>query len=737
MRGSRNSSSSHVTSNVAISAARFSSSAGKGKGEKEETDDVVSIVSSFEEGEMEIDADDELRLWHEQMMRQELQNANANAALDDTSTIERSTSLPDLKAWNWNSIVLGGENENEKDNHSKSVPTSNEMEQRDFSKMSSSQACFLLQTDPMNGLEEEEANRRLEHYGENVLHVEKRISFVVLVLHQFADFIMILLVIASAVSFGLQDYIDGGTILAIAVANAIIHAVQEHWGDKRLHEFQPASSVVVIRQGRRYETPASKLVPGDVIALSVFVSTEVFADARIIEASTDLCCVETVLTGILEPVAKHSQIISEAEFGDRFLPNMVYAGTQVTSGRGTAVVVATGRKTQFKQTLQSQKRRLRRENRAQRKLYLQRELRNITIVQLIVGLVLAFIVFASTAFQLSYVLDSAVYAVVIVIAILPSELALALTVAEAMGVARLARNFGVILRNGTILEELGRVTTICTVKAASITEGKLSVAKIWSPEIEHPNSVHHLHRDDLSRSLRIMIEIAGRCNVNYRAIDRSLLQFARLLGYRETSRIIEEFSFDPLLKRMSVVVQDSNGFNSVLARGAADSILPLCNRIYHSNSATFLSIFDGIAQIKQQIDLLATEGLTVIAFAVRGAICNEHLETTDVSRKKRRVFFEKDLAFVGLVGLLDRARPEMRDLVQICRRAGIAIHMLTGDSAKTAAAIAKQIELIDGEEKSAFCMSEHFDQLSDEMMKNMETMPKVRRMRGISFSFSF
>ena len=297
--------------------------------------------------------------------------------------------------------------------------------------MTVAQACFALSTDPREGLSSSEVERRRAIYGLNELQGEKSPSFIGLLLRHFLDFLMVLLLVASGVSFGLGEYPDGAVILAIAIANVFIGAVQEFRAEKTLEALRQlsASTALVIREHTRIEIPSSELVPGDILHLALTGSASAIpADARVVEA-VELACIETVLTGESKPVKKHTHTIEE-DHGERFHANLVYAGTAVSSGKGHAVVVRTGMNTELGKIAAGVGRRRQRTD-------LQRELQIIGAVLFGIGLLFAFVVFASTAFSSDDIKYTAVYAIAMIVAIIPEELPLVLTLTMVLGVRRM------------------------------------------------------------------------------------------------------------------------------------------------------------------------------------------------------------------------------------------------------------------------------------------------------------
>lgn len=583
----------------------------------------------------------------------------------------------------------------------------------DWNKLSVEQVCFLLVTDQEHGLSELDVKRRQEVYGFNALQGEKSQTFFGLVIRHLLDFLMILLLVASGVSFGVGEYVDGAVILAIAILNVLIGAFQEFRAEKTLEALRKlsASSAVVIRDGRQMEVPSSELVPGDLLHLAMSGSASaVPADARIVEA-VEFSAIETMLTGESRPVKKTSDAEHETE-QERFHFNFVYGGTAVSSGRGRAVVVRTGMETELGKIAAAVGKK------KHKRTDLQRELQIVSIVLFVIGLVFAFVVFASTGFESTNIRYTAVYAIAMIVAIIPEELPLVLTLTMVLGVRRMTQ-LHVIVRQMSALEQLGRVTNICSDKTGTITQGVMTGTRVWDAENDRFDDAATLKdSNDMSASVKLVVAVAGKCNSSHDGIgqhtDVALRSFALANGYVDRLTLLQEFPFDSTLKRMTSVVRDDKGQVSVLMKGSVETVLPFCARTL-SRSVSSELVF-------ARTRAMAEEGLRVILFAIRGGVAGD-VVSADFDMSSSREAFEHDLICIGAVGLQDPPRDGVREAVQDCFRGGIAVHMLTGDDLQTATSIAKAVSIVP--DASLAMHARDFDALNDEQLDGLEEIPRV------------
>jgi Na+-exporting ATPase len=362
------------------------------------------------------------------------------------------------------------------------------------------------------GLTTEEAHKRMLEFGPNELEGGQQVTFLRLLIHHLLDFLMILLIVAAVVALAVQEWVDGAVILAIAIANVLIGVFQEYRAEQTLEALRgvTASMALALRDGKKVELEARELVPGDIVFLSTDGSSSgVAADMRVLECR-DLSVVETTLTGESKPIHKSPDTLTEV--GDeRFYANMCYNGTTVGAGKGTCLVVRTGMSTELgKIAANVQKAK-------NKKTDLQRELHIVSLVLFCIGILFAIVVFAANSFHINEsrvnitntefpscdryydvetgaeidingvpvdstnpAIYTAVYAIAMIIAIIPEELPLVLTLTMVLGVKRMTK-LNVVVRQMSALENLGRVTDICSDKTGTITQASMMLTRAWLP----------------------------------------------------------------------------------------------------------------------------------------------------------------------------------------------------------------------------------------------------------------
>lgn len=507
-----------------------------------------------------------------------------------------------------------------------------------------------LKTSTKTGLCEEEAQKRLSLYGKNVLEKKKHDSLVKRFFMQLNDYMVIILLIAAAVSFfmsllnGDTDYFDPIIILSIVVLNACIGVFQESKAQKALDALQKMSAptVCVMRDGKKRKIEAAELVVGDVI----FVASGdlVPADARLTEAF-DLKCDEAPLTGEALPAEKDAKFTHEGEINPADAKSMIFSSCVVTGGHGSAVVTATGMDTQVgkiaKMIIES--------NSAQTPL--QEKLARTGKTLGIMALVICALIFAMGIMRRMPVLDMLMTSISLAVAAIPEGLVSIVTIILALGVQRMARKNAVI-RQLPAVETLGSASVICSDKTGTLTQNKMSVVKIYG-----------------NRSLAL--DLASLCNNSSDATERAILEAAELDGCetellrKKYIRVAEE-SFDSKKKYMLTIHKTDNGYRMIV-KGAPEVVLPMCGASAYAKS-----------NAENENLSMARDALRVMAVAYK--------DIADIRDRKAT-----DLALAGLIGMLDPPRPEAESAVRECHRAGIKTVMITGDHIETARAIASHL----------------------------------------------
>jgi calcium-translocating P-type ATPase len=550
----------------------------------------------------------------------------------------------------------------------------------------------ILESGP-EGLSNEQAEKRLAHYGRNTISRinENRLAVFA------ANFthLMALLLWAG----GLIAFIAGMPQLGVAIWLVnLINGLFSYWQERKaekatlaLSMMLPASSRVM-RDGQLHQVSVEELVPGDIILLDE--GDRVPADARLIQSS-DLRIDQSTLTGESRPIRKSPSF-------DGQWSKIVFAGTNVMEGSAVAAVFATGMQTEFgniaslTQTMRKELTPLQKE--------MKRVTTTVTLIAVIVGIVFFFLAVSMTERKTE---DSFILAIGMIVAFVPEGLLPTVTLALAMGVQRMARR-NALIKKLSLVETLGSATVICTDKTGTLTENQMTVSNLWvngakldvsgigyvpAGEISGPDSV----RDELN----LLLVVAGLCN-NARLEVRSgqwialgdpteaaLLVAASKAGIdlnaesQKHPRLLE-LHFDPERKRMTTVhLQEhlNNDDKIAFVKGSAVETLQLC--LYMHTKEGPIELDEAChARILAANDEMAKKGLRILAIAMR-------LLPKDIDLIAKEI--EKDLTFLGLVAMADPPRPEVKEAVAKCHDAGIKIIMITGDYGLTAQSIASQI----------------------------------------------
>ncbi|NLY75145.1 MAG: calcium-translocating P-type ATPase, SERCA-type [Firmicutes bacterium] len=583
--------------------------------------------------------------------------------------------------------------------------------------LSAAQTVKALSTNIEHGLTAAEASRRLEEVGQNQLSAVRKISPWRIFADQFTDFMVLVLIGAALVSGFLGEQEDALTILAIIILNALLGFFQEYRAEKSLEALKELTSPLahVWRDGKPQRIPAKELVPGDIIALES--GDRVPADGRIV-AAINLEINEATLTGESMAVAKTEEVLSQTNpvLGDQ--RNMVFAGTVVTSGRGKAVVCATGMKTEIGKIagMISQT-----EDEA---TPLQKRLEQLGRWLVVICLGVCAMVGTLGVLRGEPPRQMFMAAVSLAVAAIPEGLPAIVTIALAVGVQKMIKRKAIV-RKLPAVETLGCATVICSDKTGTLTQNKLTVTKIWAggreyllkPESSPRNGVK------LSFDIKRLLEIGALCNNAYLEENHQKKGRYQITGEPTEAAIVAvaagygitaqglakrlrregEIPFSSERKRMGVWVKEAQEGRLLMVKGAADVILERSVHFLKGQSVIELTP-ELKSQIKAEIDRWGAEALRVLAFAYRLVEPGEIKERDPGDP-------ERDLIFTGLMGMTDPPRPESGQAVIKAKRAGIQVKMITGDYPRTAAAIGKQISLLRPEGK--IITGVELDRLSD------------------------
>ena len=577
-----------------------------------------------------------------------------------------------------------------------------------------------LGCDPQRGLSSEEARARLERYGPNELEAEKPVPAWRRFLAQFRDTLVILLLIATAVSVGLWAYerdsalpYEGLAIFAIVLLNGILGYVQESRAERAVAALRAmsAAEASVVRDGERRSVPASELVPGDVILVEE--GDTIPADARLVQ-STALQASEASLTGESLPVQKDVRPIEEeVGLGDR--SNMLFSGTAATYGRGRAVVTATGMQTELGKIAGMLRRAEDEATPLQKELDRTGKLLG-AIVLVIAAVIVATILLVEGVREPAAIFDVLILGVALAVAAVPEGLPAIVTAVLAIGVQRMARR-NAIVRRLPAVETLGSATVIASDKTGTLTKNEMTVRTVvtasgradlggtgYAPEGEFQRDGRPVNdeplRAEVERALRAadlannatLSHNDGRWSVQGDPTEGALIVAARKVGLAQEAldcrfERVGEVPFSSERKLMSTVHRDAEKPErlAAFAKGAPDVLLPRCSHEILGDEARPLTE-ERREEIRVANERLAGEALRTLGVAFRSL----PPETLDDGVDAR---IEEGLVFLGLVGMIDPPREEVKVAVDLAKGAGIRPMMITGDHPKTAAAIAQELDI--------------------------------------------
>ncbi len=557
-----------------------------------------------------------------------------------------------------------------------------------------------LQSTP-TGLSSEEAARRLTQYGPNELQAARRISPWAILLEQFKNVLIIILLIAVGISAILGHGVEAIAITVIVMFAVMLGFVQEYRAERAIEALREmaAPTATVLRDGDDVEIPARELVPGDVILLHA--GDRIPADARVIEA-VNLQVEEAALTGESVPVEKRVAPLADPNLGVGDRKNMVYAGTAVTYGRGRAVVVATGMQTEFGkiaqmlQTVETTRTPLQ-ENLDKTGHILARAA--LVIVALVVALGLA---------RGQPILEMLIFGIAMAVAVVPEALPAVVTISLAIGVQRMAKR-NALVRRLPAVETLGSTTVICSDKTGTLTRDEMTVRQILTAgHLLDVTGAGYEPRGTFSENGRVvepmtmaslrtllqgaalasdarLVQVNGRWDIKGDPTEGALVVAAAKAGLQKGELEqqfprVAEIPFTSETKRMTTLHQTPEGVVAY-SKGAPEVILDSCTHQLTDNGPVALDAA-GREAILQTAQQMASQALRVLGVAYKP---QARLEDA-----------EQEMIFLGLVGMLDAPRPEAKAAIQICEQAGIKVVMITGDHPVTAQAVAQELGLLKG-----------------------------------------
>ena len=563
-----------------------------------------------------------------------------------------------------------------------------------------------------NGLTASEAQARLERNGKNKLAEGKKESLIHRFFKQLAEPMTIILIVAAAISAGLEIYngvaqnhwefpADVVIILAVVLINAILGVFQESKAEQAIEALQQiaAATSKVIRDGKQITVKSEDLVVGDIIVLEA--GDSVPADARIIECAS-MKIEEAALTGESVPVDKKvDELTANADgdvpLGDR--KNMVFMGSTVVYGRGKAVVTATGMDTEMGKIADALA------NAEEGKTPLQIKLAGLSkiLTYLVIGIcvvIFAVQLLRHGSFAFEPIISSFMLAISLAVAAIPEGLATVVTIVLSIGVTNMSKQ-NAIIRKLTAVETLGCTQIICSDKTGTLTQNKMTVVDHYGEdEVLLATAMSMCSDAEFDREAGTAVGESTEC---------ALVNYAQSLGYDKNDQKndyvrVGEVPFDSMRKMMTTVHKTVDGSLVQFTKGAPDEILKRCTTALVKDGKTITLNDATRAIILAANKSMANRALRVLAAAYKPLDAEPAVYESDA--------VENDLCFVGLVGMIDPVRPEVKPAIDECRSAGIRPIMITGDHKDTAVAIAMQLGIITNA-KQAITGSE-LDKISDE-----------------------
>jgi Ca2+-transporting ATPase len=572
------------------------------------------------------------------------------------------------------------------------------------------EATKALEADLTKGLSSDEAELRLEKYGRNELEEKKKKTILIMLLDQFKDFMIIVLIIAAVISGIIGELTDSLAIIVIVILNAIIGFVQEYRAEKAMAALRGMAAPIatVIRDGMTTNIPASELVPGDIVVLEA--GNIVPADIKLVEIA-NLKVEEAALTGESVPTEKHIGTLDDEtlSLGDR--KNMVYKGTIVTYGRGSGVVVATGMNTELGKIaamLQEEE---------ETKTPLQKRLAKFGQKLALAILAICAIVFSVGIMRGESPLLMMLTSISLAVAAIPEALPAVITIALALSAKNMVKQ-NALIRTLHAVETLGSVTYICSDKTGTLTLNKMTVEEIYANErLLTTNELHEMSENQSQNSLSTVlflkalalsndIQINAEGNVIGDPTEVALYNAANNVGFnkkeleQEFPRVAE-IPFDSERKCMTTFHKWTDGFLS-FTKGAVDNLILKSNNILINEEP---KVIDTERTLKVN-EKMAANGLRVLCIAMR--------KWDNIPDNIQPENVEIGLTILGFVGMMDPPREEAKEAVSLCKTAGIKPVMITGDHPITAWTIAKKLGILEEDDLKAIITGKELDRLSME-----------------------
>lgn len=548
-------------------------------------------------------------------------------------------------------------------------------------KKSKNEILKELDVDEKNGLSSNEALRRLEKYGKNKLETKKKKTLFKQFLSQLKDVMIYILIIAAIISAFLGEISDALIILLVIIINAVIGVIQESKAEKALDALKELSTpkALVKRDGSLKEILSEDIVPGDIVIIDA--GRYIPGDLRLIDTA-NLKIEESAFTGESVPSEKDASFLPDKEIPIGDQNNMAFMSTLATYGRGVGVVVGTGMNTEIGKIAKMI------EQEENDETPLQKKLSKLGKILGFLAVGICILIFIISFFQGRDLLEMFLTSISLAVAAIPEGLPAIVAIVLALGVQRMVKK-NAIIRKLPAVETLGSVSIICSDKTGTLTQNKMTVTTVYTNDSYIKESEFNLNDNES----KLLVDCMVLCNdATYSEKSQTgdpteiaLLESPFKLNIlkekleKEFKRI-DEIPFDSDRKLMTTVNLVDEKKARVFTKGALDSILSICNKIsVNGKLLDFTKEYK--AKVLENSNIMSDKALRVLAFAYKD-ISKENIVLDSL---------EKDLVFIGMVGMIDPPRLEVKDSIKLCKSAGITPVMITGDHKNTAFAIANEL----------------------------------------------
>ena len=577
-----------------------------------------------------------------------------------------------------------------------------------------SEVSQSLNTDAIKGLTSQEAKRRLEEYGPNELAHKEGPGIFQMFLEQLKDYMVLILIIASVISMFVKEFTDAIIIIAIVIVNAVLGVFQEYRAEQAMEALKKMASPAakVIRDGEPIYLPSGEIVPGDIVILET--GDYIPADLRLV-SSINLKVEEAALTGESVPVEKHAEATLEGDIGLGDRINSGFMSTIITYGRGKGIVTSTGMNTVIGGIATMI------QEAPKEDTPLQKKLQQLGKMLGTACLGICAVVFVLGLSRGEELLAMFMTAISLAVAAIPEGLPAVVTIVLAIGMQRMVKK-NAIMKKLHAVETLGGTTVICSDKTGTLTQNQMTIVKMYVPGMEMSiegdgykpfGAIYEDTRPvktDQEPAVRRLMEIQALCNdarlehhtdnvqdlwhIAGDPTEGAMIVAAAKAGIdrEEINRRmprLQEIPFDSERKLMTTFHHDESGTVLSFTKGAPDILVERCTKIMRRDGSIESISQSDIDAILGQNHEMATHALRVLAMAFKP------LDNVPEQPSSEQV--EKGLVFCGLVGMIDPPRAEAIDAIKVCKTAGIRVVMITGDYKDTAAAIARQLGIIESE----------------------------------------